>query len=95
VGEETGGAGGPVWRTWHDGEEIELPASIDGIRAALPAERRAEFDREVGGAAPAELELLLGHWALETRPDLRAADEETFRRLEAGDFSGVTAAEDL
>ena len=57
----SGAAQGPVWRTWLRGEEIELPASINGIRAALPPERRAEFDQEVGTAAAGDLKLLLGH----------------------------------
>ncbi|MFB7763588.1 hypothetical protein [Streptomyces xiamenensis] len=84
-----------VWSTYVDGERVDLPATIDDIRAALPPERRPDFDREIGSAAPSELYLLLGHWALETRPDIRTRDEDTFARLEAGDFSGFTAAEDL
>ncbi|MFF2375016.1 hypothetical protein ACFVUW_11600 [Streptomyces xiamenensis] len=84
-----------TWGTYVDGERVELPATIDDIRAALPAERRPDFDRAVGAAAPADLHLLLGHWALETRPDIRARDEATYARLEAGDFTGFTAAEDL
>ncbi|UCM88996.1 hypothetical protein [Streptomyces marincola] len=95
MGETTGDPVGPVWRTWLDGEEIELPASINGIRAALPPERREQFDEAVGAAAAGDLELLLGHWAQETRPDLRAAQEAVFRRLEAGDSTGFVAAEDL
>ncbi|MFC9067940.1 MULTISPECIES: hypothetical protein [Streptomyces] len=84
-----------IWNTYVDGECVELPATIDDIRAALPAERHSEFERAVGAAAPADLHLLLGHWALETRPDIRARDAATFARVEAGDFTGFTAAEDL
>lgn len=84
-----------TWKTIHDGQLVELPATIDGIAAALPPDRRDEFLTEVHAAAPADLELLLGHWALETRPDIRAADEATMNRLAAGDHTGFTPAEDL
>jgi hypothetical protein len=76
-----------TWQTHHDGQLVELPATIDGIRAALPADRREEFLDEVHATPAAEFERLLGHWALETRPDIRAADDEVFARLEAGDFT--------
>lgn len=84
-----------TWKTHHDGELVELPATIDGIRDALPPERRPVFLHEVHAAPAGELELLLCRWALETRPDIVAADEATFRRLEAGDFTGFTPAEEL
>ncbi|MFI7276481.1 hypothetical protein [Streptomyces sp. NPDC049879] len=72
-----------------------LPRTIDGVRAALPPERWGEFERAVGEAPAEELFGVVGHWAIETRPELRARDEEIFARLDAGDFSGFTAAEDL
>jgi len=83
-----------TWRTWHDGQEVELPASIDGIRAALPEDRREEFLDEVYAAPADQLHLLLGHWALETRPDLRAADEAVMDRLAAGDFADCAPLDD-
>ena len=84
-----------TWKTVHDGEVVELPATIDGIADALPPERRQVFLDEVHAAPPGEIYQLLGHWALETRPDIRAADEETMNRLAAGDFTGFTPAEEL
>lgn len=83
------------WTTYVGGEAVELPATIDGIAAVLPPERREVFLDEVHATAAGELELLLGHWALETRPDIRAADEAMVERLKAGDFSGFTPAEDI
>ncbi|MFE7129989.1 hypothetical protein ACFVIM_03945 [Streptomyces sp. NPDC057638] len=71
--------------TFFRGEHIELPSTIEDIRAALPPVRREEFEEA--------LKLFLGHWALETRPDIRDADDATFKRLESGDFSGFTTAD--
>ncbi len=81
--------------TYLDGESVALPRTVNGVRAALPPERRGEFDRAVGEAPAEELFAVVGHWAIETRPDLRAHDETLFRQLESGDFSGFTAEEDL
>lgn len=39
-----------TWSTYVDGEHVGRPATIDDIRAALPAERGPEFDRAVGTA---------------------------------------------
>ncbi|MGX2995037.1 hypothetical protein JNUCC64_12175 [Streptomyces sp. JNUCC 64] len=72
--------------TYFQGEQTELPSTVDDIRAALPEDRRAEFE-----TALAEF---IGYWALEARPDLRDADRATFARLERGDFSGFTPAEE-
>lgn len=83
-----------TWRTYHDGEVVDLPATIDGIAAVLPPERRQVFLDEVHAAAAAELFLLLGHWALETRPDIRAADEAFMDQLATGDFSGCVPLDD-
>jgi hypothetical protein len=83
-----------TWKTVHDGEPVELPATIDGIRAALPEDRREEFLDEVYAAPASELHLLLGHWALETRPDIRSSDEAFMDRLAAGDFTGCVPLDD-
>jgi hypothetical protein len=83
-----------TWTTHHNGEPVELPATIDGIRAALPAERRQAFLDAVYATPASELHLLLGHWALETRPDIRAADEALMDRLAAGDFTGCVPLDD-
>ncbi|OKH91142.1 hypothetical protein [Streptomyces uncialis] len=73
--------------TFFRGNQVELPSTVDDIRAALPAGRREEFE--------GELARFIGHWALECRPDIRDADRATFERLEQGDSSGFTVAEDL
>ncbi|MFC9067950.1 MULTISPECIES: hypothetical protein [Streptomyces] len=81
--------GEATWVTYVGGERVELPASIDGIRAALPETERADFEREVGSAAAQDLPRVLGHWALRTHPEAVREMEETFAALEAGDYSGV------
>jgi hypothetical protein len=83
-----------TWRTHHNGELVELPATIDGIADVLPPDRRQRFLDEVHAAPAGDLQRLLGHWALETRPDIRAADDEVFARLEAGDFTGCVPLDD-
>ncbi|MGW1993839.1 hypothetical protein [Embleya sp. NPDC001921] len=50
------------------GEMVELPASINGIRAALPEEWREKFDEEVGDAHARDLLLILNRWALRPTP---------------------------
>ncbi|MFD5321423.1 hypothetical protein [Streptomyces sp. NPDC127098] len=83
-----------TWATYVDGERVELPATIDGIRAALPAQQRGEFDTEVGSTPANELPRVLGHWALRTHPQAWDEVEAEFARLEAGDYSGVVFLED-
>lgn len=83
------------WRTFLNGRQITLPSTINDIRAALPPERRGEFDVQVGTAPAEELLLLLAHRAQETRPDLRAEQDRLVARLEAGDSSGFFPAEDI
>jgi hypothetical protein len=85
---------GATWATYVDGERVELPATIDGIRAALPAHQRSEFDAEVGSTPASELPRVLGHWALRTHPEALAEVEAEFARLEAGDYSGVVFLDD-
>ncbi|MFJ2819461.1 hypothetical protein [Streptomyces sp. NPDC087294] len=61
------------WSTQVGGETVALPSTADGIRAALPDARRAEFDAALAeldaAGAPEELRTLrLVWWALETVP---------------------------
>ncbi|GAB2891292.1 hypothetical protein [Streptomyces mayteni] len=93
--EVAGRPGGPTWTTYVDGEQVVLPASIDGVRAELPPEQRGEFDAAIGAAAAEDLHMVLWGWASRLRPEIEAANEAAFQRLEAGDFSGLTAEEDL
>ncbi|MEO3753594.1 hypothetical protein [Streptomyces sp. B6B3] len=83
-----------TWKAYLDGEMIDLPATIDGIAASLPQERRQTFLDEAHAAPASELQLILGHWSLETRPDIRAADDEIFARLETGDFADCVPLDD-
>lgn len=54
--------------TLADGQTIEYPASINGIRAALPPESREKFDEEVGETHARDLLLVLHRWALLPTP---------------------------
>ncbi|MGC0416331.1 hypothetical protein [Embleya sp. AB8] len=51
-----------------NGDEIRYPASINGIRAALPDEFHEKFDEEVGNAHARDLLLVLHRWALMPTP---------------------------
>ncbi|MEU0688130.1 hypothetical protein [Streptomyces uncialis] len=58
-----------------------MPATVDGIRAALTADERQLFDKELGGATVETVADVLRHWILEVASD--PEDEEVFTRLEA------------
>jgi hypothetical protein len=78
-----------TWTTYIGDEKVQLPATIDGIRAALPGDAdRVAFDAEVSRTPGQELHQVLARWALATRPDAQQADDELVERLRAGDFSG-------
>lgn len=64
----TGGTMAATFTTHIGGEMVELPASINGIRAALPEEWREKFDEEVGDAHARDLLLILNRWALRPTP---------------------------
>ncbi|WP_181727587.1 hypothetical protein [Streptomyces sp. PT12] len=79
-----------TWVTYIRDERVELPATIDGIRAALPTDaERAAFDVEVSRTPGQDLYRVLARWALATRPDAAEANDEIVAWLRAGDFSGV------
>ncbi|MEU0688372.1 hypothetical protein [Streptomyces uncialis] len=54
----------PVWTAWVDGEPVEVPATIAGIREQLDPGRRAEFDRVIAGTPGEDLHRVLAMWAL-------------------------------
>ncbi|WP_129843626.1 hypothetical protein [Streptomyces sp. RFCAC02] len=85
---------GATWITYVGDGKVELPATIDSIRAALPAQRRDEFDSVVGSTPGDRLHQVLAHWALETHPQAVAEVEEEFARLEIGDLSGCVPLDD-
>ncbi|MFJ6661581.1 hypothetical protein ACIQNG_35315 [Streptomyces sp. NPDC091377] len=71
-------------RTWVDGREVDVPSTIPAIREALPAERRADFDRAVNTAGVHEIHAVMRHWMLEAVPDPEAdAIEDRLLREEA------------
>jgi hypothetical protein len=77
-----------TWTTYVHGEPVELPATIDGVRAALPEDERREFDAEIGRTPAPALQQVLGRWAIRTHREAAEETEETIRRLQAGDFTG-------
>ncbi|WP_406393288.1 hypothetical protein [Streptomyces sp. NBC_00887] len=74
-------------KTFVGGAEVEVPNSIPDIRAALPEDRREEFDLAINGAGVHEIHAVMRHWMLESVPDpeaerilVRLAQDEAERR---------------
>ncbi|MGW6457206.1 hypothetical protein ACWF94_15020 [Streptomyces sp. NPDC055078] len=82
-----GDIGTSTWTTRIGGEFVEIPATINGVRAALPESERAAFDAEVGSTPAGQLQLVLANWSLSTTP-AEDEDEAVVARLRIGDFSG-------
>ncbi|MFF8960823.1 hypothetical protein [Streptomyces sp. NPDC014894] len=87
------------WSTQVRGETVTLPSTAADIRAALPAERQAEFDAALAeldaAGAPEELRTLrLAWWALETVPGAVEETDAEIARLRAGDYSGVVTLDE-
>ncbi|MCM2388940.1 hypothetical protein [Streptomyces albipurpureus] len=84
-----------TWTTLVDGREVQIPATIDGVRATLAGEpeRLAEFEAEIGRTPAFQLAQTLATWALpaEAWSEINAEMD----RLAAGDFAGCTLMEDL
>ncbi|ONK09293.1 hypothetical protein [Streptomyces sp. MP131-18] len=82
----------PTTWTTHDsdGQEVTLPSTIAEVRAALPAERRAEFEHEMETTPGQYLTMRLAMWALETVHGAIEEIDGEVERLRAGDFSHVT-----
>ncbi|AXU16830.1 hypothetical protein [Streptomyces clavuligerus] len=84
-----------TWTTLVGGREVQIPATIDGVRQALAADpaRLAEFEAEIGRTPAARLAQTLAMWALPV--EAWAEIDAQMDRLAAGDFSGCTPMEDL
>ncbi|GHA45440.1 hypothetical protein GCM10010372_51780 [Streptomyces tauricus] len=54
----------PLLKALCEGELVELPATIDEIRASTHPAHREEFERELGSTAFNALPHLLMHWAI-------------------------------
>ncbi|MFE3515401.1 hypothetical protein [Streptomyces sp. NPDC059166] len=63
---------GESLKTYVGGTEVDVPNSIPAIRAALPEERRAEFDEAINDAGVHEIQAVMRHWMLESVPDPEA-----------------------
>lgn len=63
---------GEPLKTFVGGTEVDVPNSIPDIRAALPEERRAEFERAINEAGVHEIQAVMRHWMLEAVPDPEA-----------------------
>ncbi|MGW3060721.1 hypothetical protein ACWC98_32980 [Streptomyces goshikiensis] len=76
-----------TWTTHVHGEATRLPATIDGIRAALPDSQHPAFDLEIGRTPAEDLHLVLVRWSLSTT---EAADEDSdvIARLRRGEQVG-------
>ncbi|MFD7015336.1 hypothetical protein [Streptomyces sp. NPDC059928] len=49
-------------RTFSNGREVEVPATIPGIREALPEGRRPDFDRAIAAADVHTIHSVMRHW---------------------------------
>lgn len=74
---------------------VRLPATIRGVREALPEEERAAFTAEIENAAADELRTVLVRWAMNIPTEHDDAERALVERIRSGDLSGVTFAEDL
>ncbi len=88
-------------KTLVDGVEVEVPNTIPDIRAALPEERRADFDLAINAAGLDEIHAVMRHWMLEAVPDpeaearlARLASDEAERRGGEGTDRRETAEPD-
>ncbi|MFE0764167.1 hypothetical protein [Streptomyces smyrnaeus] len=78
-------------KTVIDGELVELPGTIAGIRATMDPEQAAEFDRQIEHVPAHQLPAALASWALEgTGAD--EEDDELFDRLARGEDIGAISA---
>ncbi|MYS82162.1 hypothetical protein [Embleya scabrispora] len=74
---------GRTFRTWVNDELIETPATIAGIREALPAGRRAEFTKIIEGTPARDMPLVMLTWAKATRPEIEESIRQAHDRVEA------------
>lgn len=69
---------------------VEVPNNIPDIRAALPEERREEFDRAINEAGVHDIHAVMRHWMLEAVPAPEA--EALLERLAADEADRRGAA---
>lgn len=81
-----------TWTTTIDGQPVEIPATIDGIRAVLPEKDLEAYDAEIRQTPAQDLHRVLARWALP--PEAEAEDDDLVARLKAGDFTGCVPAGD-
>ncbi|WP_414167244.1 hypothetical protein ACMATS_06430 [Streptoverticillium reticulum] len=77
------------------GGPVEVPATILGIRQALPEADRDQFTAEAESAAADELPALLARWAMNIPTEHDAAEEALLQQVAVGDFSGVVFADEI
>jgi hypothetical protein len=83
------------FRMYGPGGVVELPSTIPGIRSRLPEDEREAFDREVSATGAGDLPAVLTRWAMRIPSEQDAEEEALVARLRAGDFSGVTFADEI
>ncbi|MGC0416109.1 hypothetical protein [Embleya sp. AB8] len=66
---------GRFFRTTVGGEQAVLPATIAGIRNALPEDRRDAFTKEIEATPARDMHLTLYRWASTLDPRIAAEDE--------------------
>lgn len=81
-----------TWTTVIGGEPVEIPATIEGIRATLSPAQAEAFDGEIARTPAQDLHRVLARWALP--PEAEAEDDAVVARLRAGDFSGCVPQDD-
>ncbi|BDT39547.1 hypothetical protein [Streptomyces yaizuensis] len=72
--------GDTLWTT-HGGQRVEVPATVAGVRDALPEKQRQQFLDEVFAANVHTVEHVLREWIVKIASE--PADEEIFARLAA------------
>lgn len=83
--------GAITWHTVVRGRQIDLPATLPTIRAALTPAQAADLDAEIARTPALDLPLVLARWAL-APTGAAAEDEAVFARLASGDFTDCVAA---
>ncbi|MER7046336.1 hypothetical protein [Streptomyces jumonjinensis] len=71
------------------GRPVRLPNTLAEIRAALPEERRGEFDQVIGDT-PLELVRMVAIMEFALPEDAQREDAEIVARIDSGDWTGVT-----
>ncbi|MGW1980718.1 hypothetical protein [Streptomyces sp. NPDC001889] len=74
----------PAWTTYVDGELVELPMTIESVRAQLTDdEERTEFDAQIAQTPAPQLPQVLAAWALPATAWERI--DENIGRIKAGE----------